>query len=95
MLDTGSSITLCPINYSILTQNITDNLVNYLNSGLERGFTASLVSYSVLSTAAVITSLFQRKFVNWILPQLKFLFDASVNMMPSPIGGKILGALLI
>ena len=44
-------------NDFILTQQNTENPVNDLSSGVERGFNASLVSTSVFSTVVVIMAL--------------------------------------
>ena len=57
MLGAVSYFTLCPRNDFILTQDNTDNKVTNLNSGLHRGFTASLVRTSVMSTVDVSMAL--------------------------------------
>ena len=58
----GSSLALCPRNDFIITQDNTDNPVNYLKSGVERIFPVSLVSFIVLSTAVASLSLWHIQF---------------------------------
>ena len=82
MLGAISSFNLCPRNDFILTQVNIDNTVNDLSSGTERWFPESLVSISVLFTAAESPLLCHSQFYYLHLLLLKFLADAGANTMP-------------
>ena len=62
MLGAGSSFNLCPRNDLIITQENTDNPVTDLNSGVEIGFTKSLVSTSVIYTTVASLALYHSQF---------------------------------
>ena len=81
MLDTGSYFTLC----SNINECNTYSSVNYLNSGLEREYPASLMSSIVLSKSDDSIELCHIKFVTCLLLILKFLLDARVNELSSSI----------
>ena len=62
MLGAGSSFTMCLRNDFIIAQDNTDNTVTNLNYGVERGFTASLVSTSAISTKVLSMVLRYKQF---------------------------------